>query len=78
MSCWIYSPPAGRIFSADFIPFIDLNSGNFRVILNHPIAIGFFVVAVGSIVFSLINQRKINRREAQAKDAATASGEAEQ
>ena len=34
--------------------------------------------SVGTIVFSLINQRKINRREAQAKDAATASGEAEQ
>ena len=34
--------------------------------------------SVGTIVFSLINQRKIKRRDAQAKAAAAASGEAEQ
>jgi hypothetical protein len=34
--------------------------------------------SVGTIVFSLINQRKIKRRDAQAKAVAAASGEAEQ
>ncbi len=67
----------GPMCEQNFVRFVDLNSGNFWAILNHPIAIGFFVVAVGTIVFSLLNQRKINRREAQAK-AAAASGEAEQ
>ena len=32
--------------------------------------------SVGTIVFSLINQRKINRRKTQARAAAAASGEA--
>ena len=34
--------------------------------------------SVGTIVFSLINQRKINRRKTQARAATAASGEAEQ
>ena len=48
---------------------MDLNGGNFGAILNYPIAIGFFVVAVGVVIFSLINQKKINKREAANKAA---------
>ena len=50
---------------------MDLNEGNFGAIIHYPIAIGFFVVAVGVVIFSLFNQRKINKREA---DALAASG----
>jgi hypothetical protein len=51
---------------------MDLNQGNFAEIIHYPIAVGFFVVAVGVIIFSLLNQRKINQREAAALAAAGA------
>ena len=47
--------------------FVDLNNGNFWAILSHPIAVGFFAVAVATIIFSIFNQRKINRIEAENK-----------
>ena len=53
----------GPMCEQNFVRFMDLNNGNFGAIVNYPIAIGFFVVAVGVIIFSLINQRKINKRE---------------
>ena len=59
----------GPMCEQNFVRFMDLNGGNFGAILNYPIAIGFFVVAVGVVIFSLINQRKINKREAANKAA---------
>lgn len=61
----------GPMCESNFVRFMELNNGNFGAILNYPIAIGFFLVAVGVIIFSLINQRKINKREAANKAAAS-------
>ena len=55
----------GPMCEQNFVRFVDLNQGNFWEILHHPIAIGFFVVSVGTIIFSIFNQRKINRLESQ-------------
>ena len=55
----------GPMCEQNFVRFVDLNNGNFWAILSHPIAVGFFVVSVGTIIFSIFNQRKINRIEAQ-------------
>ncbi len=55
----------GPMCEQNFTRFMDLNNGDFGAILHYPIAIGFFVVAVGVVIFSLINQRKINAKEAQ-------------
>ena len=60
----------GPMCEQNFVRFMDLNGGNFGAIRNYPIAIGFFVVAVGVVVFSLINQQKINKREAANKASA--------
>ena len=49
---------------------MDLNGGNFMAITGRPIAIGFFVVAVATVLFSIYNQQKINKREAAARAAA--------
>lgn len=54
----------GPMCEQNFTRFMDLNNGNFGAILHYPIAIGFFVVAVGVVIFSLINQKKINEKEA--------------
>ena len=54
----------------NFVRFMDLNNGNFGAILGRPIAIGFFVVAVAVVLFSIWNQQKINKREAEARRAA--------
>lgn len=61
----------GPMCESNFVRFMELNNGNFGAILQYPIAIGFFVVAVGVIIFSLINQQKINKREAANKAAAS-------
>lgn len=55
----------GPMCEQNFVRFVDLNSGNFWAILSHPIAVGFFLVSVATIIFSIFNQRKINRIEAQ-------------
>ena len=54
----------------NFVRFMDLNNGNFGAILHYPIAIGFFVIAAAVVIYSLINQQKINKREAANKAAA--------
>ena len=49
----------------NFVRFVDVNNGNFWEILHRPIAVGFFLVSIGTILFSVYNQRKINLREQQ-------------
>ncbi len=56
----------GPMCEQNFVRFMDLNQGNFGQIIHYPIAIGFFAVAVGVVIYSLLNQRKINKREAEA------------
>ena len=60
----------GPMCEENFVRFMDLNNGDFSQILHYPIAISFFVIAVGVIVYSLISQKKIEKREAAAKAAA--------
>ena len=59
----------GPMCEQNFVRFMDLNQGNFWEIRHYPIAIGFFVVAVGVVIFSLLNQRKINKAEAASRKA---------
>lgn len=54
----------GPMCEQNFVRFVDVNNGNFWEILNRPIAVGFFLVSVATILFSIYNQRKINKREA--------------
>ena len=63
----------GPMCEQNFVRFMDLNHGNFMAITGRPIAVGFFVVAVAVIIFSVYNQSKINKREAEAKAAAKAA-----
>ena len=53
----------GPMCEQNFVRFMDLNNGNFAEILHYPIAVGFFAVAVAVVIFSLINQKKIDKRE---------------
>ena len=57
----------GPMCEQNFVRFVDVNNGNFWEILNRPIAVGFFLVSVATILFSIYNQRKINKREAANK-----------
>ena len=59
----------GPMCEQNFVRFVDVNNGNFWEILHRPIAVGFFLVSVGTILFSIHNQRKINAREAAAAEA---------
>ena len=61
----------GPMCEQNFVRFMDLNHGDFGQIIHYPIAIGFFAVAVGVVIYSLINQQKINKRE---KDALAKAG----
>ena len=57
----------GPMCEQNFVRFVDVNNGNFWEILHRPIAMGFFIVSVITILFSIYNQRKINMREAANK-----------
>jgi len=57
----------GPMCEQNFVRFVDVNNGNFWEILHRPIAMGFFIVSVITILFSIYNQRKINMREAENK-----------
>ena len=59
----------GPMCEQNFVRFVDVNNGNFWEILHRPIAVGFFLVSVGTILFSIHNQRKINAREAASAEA---------
>ena len=51
------------------LPYWMLIVGNFFAIFTSPIAMVFLIVAVGTILFSIYNQSKINKREAAHKAA---------
>lgn len=57
----------GPMCEKNFVRFMNIQRGNFWAIFKSPIAMGFLAVAIASIVFSIFNQRKINKREAEAR-----------
>ena len=48
----------------NFVRYADIQRGNFFAIFTSPIAMVFLIVAVGTILFSIYWQSKINKREA--------------
>lgn len=59
----------GPMCEQNYVRFMTLNNGNITAIFQRPIAMGFLIVAIGVVIFSIINQQKINKREAAAKAA---------
>lgn len=57
----------GPMCEKNFVRFMNIQKGNFAAIFQSPIADVFMAVAVAVILFSIYNQRKINKREAEAK-----------
>ena len=57
----------GPMCEKNFVRFMNIKHGNIWAIGQSPIAMGFLIVAIGTIVFSIFNQRKINKREAEAR-----------
>lgn len=57
----------GPMCEKNFVRFMNIQKGNFAAIFQSPIADVFMFVAVAVILFSIYNQRKINKREAEAK-----------
>ena len=56
----------GPMCEQNFVRFVDLNNGNFWEILHRPIAVGFFLISVLTILYGLYNQRKVARDAASA------------
>lgn len=59
----------GPMCEKNFVRFMNIQKGNFAAIFTSPIAMAFLIVAVAVILFSIYNQKKINKREAAAKAA---------
>ena len=57
----------GPMCEKNFVRFMNIQKGNFAAIFQSPIADVFMAVALAVILFSIYNQRKINKREAEAK-----------
>ncbi len=56
----------GPMCEKNFVRFMNIQKGNFAAIFQSPIADVFMAVALAVIIFSVYNQRKINKREAEA------------
>ena len=52
----------GPMCEKNFVRYMNIHHGNFFEIVQSPIAMVFFAISVGVIIFSAINQRKINKR----------------
>ena len=59
----------GPMCEKNFERYMNIQRGNFFAIFTSPIAMVFLIVAVGTILFSIYNQSKINKREAAHKAA---------
>ena len=59
----------GPMCEQNFVRFVDVNNGNFWEILHRPIAVGFFLISVLTILYGLYNQRKVAAREAASAGA---------
>ena len=60
----------GPMCEKNFVRFMTIAKGNFFAITKSPISMVFLIIAVGTVVFSIWNQHKINKKEAAAKAAA--------
>ena len=60
----------GPMCEQNFVRFMNIQRGNFFAIVKSPIAMVFLGVALLVIIYSIFNQRKINKREAANKAAA--------
>jgi putative tricarboxylic transport membrane protein len=67
----------GPMCEQNFVRFMNIQRGDFFQIVHSPIAMGFFIVAVFVIIISVLNQRKINRRNYEERKAAVAAGSGE-
>lgn len=56
----------GPMCEKNFVRFMNIQQGNFSAIFQSPIAVVFMTIAIAVILFSIYNQRKINKREAAA------------
>lgn len=54
----------GPMCEKNFVRFMNIQKGNFAAIFTSPIAVTFIILAVGSLIFSIYNQAKINKRTA--------------
>ena len=59
----------GPMCEKNFVRYMNIQKGNLFAITSSPIAMVFLVVAIGTIIFSIYNQNKINKREAANKAA---------
>lgn len=57
----------GPMCEKNFVRFMNIHHGRVFDIFQSPIAMVFLTVAIGTIIFSIFNQRKINQREAEAR-----------
>ncbi|MDO4548478.1 MAG: tripartite tricarboxylate transporter permease [Clostridia bacterium] len=53
----------GPLSEQNFCRFMLIENGNFMNIFSRPICDVLFVLAIGSLIFSLINQRRINKKQ---------------
>lgn len=60
----------GPMCEQNFVRYMNIQHGHFFNIVKSPIAMVFFGVALLVIVYSIFNQRKINKREAANRAAA--------
>ena len=65
----------GPMCEKNFVRYMNIQRGNFSAIFTQPIAMVFLGVAVVVVLFSIYNQSKINKREAEAKAAAKAQNQ---
>ncbi len=59
----------GPMCEKNFVRYMNIQKGNLFAITSSPIAMVFLVVAISTIIFSIYNQNKINKREAANKAA---------
>ena len=58
----------GPLSESNFRRFMQIEDGNFASIFSRPICVVFMVLSLGSLIFSVINQRKINKRSADVEN----------
>ena len=63
----------GPMCEKNFVRFMTIEKGNVMAIFNSPISVVFLAVSVITVLFSVWNQSKINKREAAAKAAEKAA-----
>lgn len=55
----------GPLSEQNFVRYMNIVNGNFATILTRPICVAFMVLSLAFFAYSIVNQRKINKREAK-------------